>query len=232
MQSRETRYETIAPHVARLTLTRPSRLNAYTARMCQEIVDALHAYRDDDELRCLIITGEGRGFCAGADIRDWDRVRATKMQLGHASDMRDGMHRVAPVMMELDKPTIAMVNGPAVAGGLSLALLCDLRIAGEEAVLGDTSGRLGLLPDEGGAWLFPRFMGMDRALRMVLLSEVYSAPQALELGLVTEVVTQVELADRALAVARAIAAKAPISVRTREGATGGWSNEHVRTLAK
>jgi len=209
----EIRYEAVERHVARITLCRPTRLNAYTPRMCDEIVDALGAYRDDDDLRCLILTGEGRGFCAGADIRDWDRVEVAQLQLGHSRDMRDGMHKVALAMKALDKPTIAMVNGPAVAGGLTLSLLCDFRIAGEDAILGDTSGRLALLPDEGGAWLFPRFMGMDRALRMVLLSETYPARRALEVGLVTEVVAQPELADRSLAFAREIAAKAPITVR-------------------
>jgi enoyl-CoA hydratase/carnithine racemase len=127
--------------------------------------------------------------------------------------MRDGMQRVVLTLARLDKPTVAMVNGPAVAGGLALALACDLRIAGASAKLGDTSGKFGLLPDEGGAWLFPRAMGLDRALKMTLLHEVYDADTALRLGLVTETVSDATLESHTLALARALAARAPLAVR-------------------
>jgi enoyl-CoA hydratase/carnithine racemase len=106
-----------------------------------------------------------------------------------------------------------MIIGPAVAGGLALALACDLRIAATSARLGDTSGRFALLPDEGGAWLFPRAMGLDRALKMTLLAEVYDAETALRLGLVTDVVADTELESRTLALATALAARAPLAVR-------------------
>ena len=108
------------------------------------------------------------------------------MQIGRGVEMRDGMHRVILALSRCDKPVIAMVNGPCVAGGLALALACDFRFASDKAKLGDTSGKFGLLPDEGGAWLFPRFMGMDKALKMTLLAEVYDAAEAERLGLVTQ----------------------------------------------
>jgi enoyl-CoA hydratase/carnithine racemase len=136
-----------------------------------------------------------------------------KSQLSHAREMRDGMHRVVLALHRLDKPVIAMINGPAVAGGLALALCCDFRIAAETAKLGDTSGKFGLLPDEGGAWLFPRAMGLDRALKMTMLSEVYDAKTALSLGLVTEVVGADELEARTMALARDLATRAPLAVR-------------------
>src|SRR5437762_3101621 len=101
----------------------------------------------------------------------------------------------------------------AVAGGLALALACDFRIASDHARLGDTSGRFGLLPDEGGAWLFPRAMGMDRALKMSLLAEVYDAREAERLGLVTAVVPHAELAEKTMVMARALARRAPLAVR-------------------
>jgi enoyl-CoA hydratase/carnithine racemase len=113
----------------------------------------------------------------------------------------------------MDKPLIAMINGPAVAGGLTLALLCDIRLAAHSARLGDTSGRAGLLPDEGGAWLFPRIMGIAAATRMTLLSELYDAPRARELGLVTEVVPDTELRVRTLELAGELARRAPLAVR-------------------
>jgi len=136
-----------------------------------------------------------------------------KSQLSHAREMRDGMHRVIQALHRIDKPVIAMINGPAVAGGLTLALACDFRIAADTAKLGDTSGKFGLLPDEGGAWLFPRAMGLDRALKMTMLAEVYDAKTALELGLVTEVVPAADLETRTMTFARALAARAPLAVR-------------------
>jgi enoyl-CoA hydratase/carnithine racemase len=136
-----------------------------------------------------------------------------RLQLSHAREMRDGMQRVILALTRLDKPTVAMIRGPAVAGGLALALACDFRIASTNAKLGDTSGKFGLLPDEGGAWLFPRAMGFDRALKMTLLSEIYDAETAQRLGLVTEVVPDAELHAHTLALAEALATRAPLAVR-------------------
>ena len=112
-----------------------------------------------------------------------------------------------------DKPVIAAINGAAVAGGLTLALSCDFRIASDQARLGDTALKFALLCDEGGAYLFPRFMGLDRALKMTLLSEVYDAKTALELGLVTEVVPHAELEARTNDFARRLADGPPLAIR-------------------
>lgn len=209
------RFEIAAPHIARIVLNRPRQMNAYTTRLCEEVVTALETYLRDDTLRALIITGEGRGFCAGGDISGSDAAHdeLIQQQLSHAREMRDGMHRVILALQRIDKPTIAMINGPAVAGGLALALACDFRIAADTARLGDTSGKFGLLPDEGGAWLFPRAMGLDRALKMTLLAEVYEAREAERLGLVTSVVPAAELEARTLAFARGLAARGPLAVR-------------------
>jgi len=106
-----------------------------------------------------------------------------------------------------------MINGAAVAGGLTLALACDIRIASDKAKLGDTSGRFGLLPDEGGAWLFPRAMGMDQALKMTMLAETYDAATAKDLGLVTDVVPHDALETETLKLAERIAAGAPLAIR-------------------
>ncbi len=129
-------------------------------------------------------------------------------------EMRLGMHRVIATLHRMDKPVVAAVNGAAVAGGLTLALACDFRIAADTAKLGDTSGKFALLPDEGGALFFPRMMGLDRALKMSLLAETYPAAEALKLGLVTEVVPA---AGTRSAVARfrmqALASRAPLAVR-------------------
>lgn len=215
----EIRFDQPEPKIARLTLARPRQMNAYTTRLCEEMVQAIELYLRDDALRVLIITGEGRGFCAGGDVSGSDAAHADLMtsQLSHAREMRDGMHRVILALHRLDKPTIAMINGPAVAGGLALALSCDFRIAADNARLGDTSGKFGLLPDEGGAWLFPRAMGMDKALKMTMLSEVYDAHTAERLGLVTSVVPALELEASTLSFARHLAERAPLAIRLAKG---------------
>jgi len=209
------RFDRPAPAIVRITLARERQLNAYSMRMCRELVAALEAFDRDDDARVLVLTGAGRGFCAGGDVSgaDPEHDEYMRLQLSHAREMRDGMQRVVLTLTRLDKPTVAMINGPAVAGGLALALACDLRIAAASAKLGDTSGKFGLLPDEGGAWLFPRAMGLDRALKMTLLAEVYDARAAQSLGLVTEVVPDEELQAHTLALAGALAARAPLAAR-------------------
>jgi 2-(1,2-epoxy-1,2-dihydrophenyl)acetyl-CoA isomerase len=201
--------------VVRVTLAREKQLNAYSMRMCRELLAAFQQFDRDDRARVLVLTGAGRGFCAGGDVSgaDPEHDEYMRLQLSHAREMRDGMQRVILELTRLDKPTLALINGPAVAGGLALALACDLRMAAATAKLGDTSGKFGLLPDEGGAWLFPRAMGYDRALKMTLLSEVYDAETAAQLGLVTEVVPAAELESRGLALATALANRAPLAVR-------------------
>ena len=210
-------YDTPRPGVARITLNRPQAMNAYSFSMTQELQAAIAAFRADDAQRALLITGAGeRAFCTGGDIAgdDPEHSRTVRGQpMGFGREMRDGMQAVVLALRRLDKPSVAMVRGYAVAGGLALALACDLRIAGASARLGDTSNKVGLLPDEGGAWLFPHAMGLDRALKMTLLHEIYDAATAERLGLVTEVVADDALEARALALCEALAAKAPLAVR-------------------
>jgi 2-(1,2-epoxy-1,2-dihydrophenyl)acetyl-CoA isomerase len=201
--------------VATLTLNRPAKLNAYSEVMVHELLAALADARDDDEVRAVIITGAGRGFCSGGDIsRDFQypaRYRGHRME--SLLEMRENMHQLVTFLRRFDKPVIAAINGPAVAGGLTLALCCDFRIAAESARLGDTSLKFALIPDEGGAYLFPKYLGLERALRMSLFSEVYPARQAKELGLVTEVVPDAELMATARAWAEKLADGPPIAIR-------------------
>ena len=203
--------------IRRITLNRPQFLNAYNHVLCHEVTEAVDSYMRKDALRCLVITGAGRGFCAGGDISGSEpaeeRNKRINVQIGRGVEMRDGMHRVILALARCDKPVIAMVNGPCVAGGLALALACDFRFASDKAKLGDTSGKFGLLPDEGGAWLFPRFMGMDKALKMTLLAEVYDATEAERLGLVTRVVPHDQLETETMKFAAALADQAPLAVK-------------------
>jgi len=212
---RDILFETPEPRVAQITLNRPAQMNAYTGRMCDELTAAIARYVDEDELRCLVVTGAGRGFCSGGDVGGAERERPDyrNRQMGFGQEMRIGMHRVIAALHRIDKPVVAMINGPAVAGGLTLALACDFRIAAESARLGDTSLKFALIPDEGGAYFFPRAMGLDRALKMSLLSEIYPARQAMELGLVTEVVPDAELMTAARALAGRLAEGPPVAIR-------------------
>src|SRR5579863_1858551 len=214
MDFREILYEKDG-HVATITLNRPAKLNAYSEVMVHEILKALGGARDDDAIRAVILTGAGRGFCSGGDIgRDFQYpARYRGHRLESMLEMRENMHELVKFLQRFDKPVIAAVNGAAVAGGLTLALSCDFRIAAESAKLGDTSLRFGLIPDEGGAFYFPRFMGHEKALKMSLLSEVYTARQALELGLVTEVVADDQLMIRARELATRLAEGPPIAIR-------------------
>lgn len=202
-------------HVATITLNRPEKLNAYSEVMVHEIIAALNDARDDDHVRVVIITGAGRGFCSGGDIsRDFQyppRYRGHRLE--SMLEMRENMHQLVALLRRFDKPTIAAVNGAAVAGGLTLALCCDFRLAAASAKLGDTSLKFALIPDEGGAYLFPKYMGLENALKMSLLSEVYPALQAKELGLVTEVVPDNELMPTARAWADRLSAGPPLAIR-------------------
>jgi enoyl-CoA hydratase/carnithine racemase len=209
-----TQFEIAGEGIACITLNRPHRLGAYTPRMCAEILDAVKRVRLDDAIRVLILTGSGRGFCSGGDISpDAGFDEALGHQIGRARELREDSHAVVAALYRLDKPVICAVNGIAVNGGLAFALACDLRIVAAGARLGDTSARAGLLPDEGGVWLFPRIMGYDNAFRMVALSEVYDAGKAEALGLATEVVPDSELHSRTLELAEKLASGAPLALR-------------------
>ena len=201
-------------HILIASLNRPERLNAVGQGMEAELGRVLREAGSDHEIRAIVLRAEGRAFCAGGDVASQAEVEeAARRQLGHGVVMRERMHLLVQSMYRMDKPLIAMINGPAVAGGLTLALLCDFRVAAWSARLGDTSGRAGLLPDEGGAWLFPRVMGIAAATRMTLLSELYDASTAQQLGLVGEVVPDEQLHERTVQLADELAARAPLAVR-------------------
>ncbi|MGH7778645.1 MAG: enoyl-CoA hydratase/isomerase family protein [Candidatus Binataceae bacterium] len=201
--------------IAKITLNRPERMNGYSEPLVKEVIAAIDLARQDEAIRVLVITGTGRAFCAGGDISGAPdtRSRFRGHPMGHLLEMREGFHQLVLSLNRFDKPVIASINGAAVAGGLTLALCCDFRIASDQARLGDTALKFGLLCDEGGAYFFPRFMRMDRALKMTMLAEVYDAKTALEFGLVTEVVPHAKLEERTMEFARQLAAGPPLAIR-------------------
>ena len=199
--------------VATLTLNRPQRMNAYTPKMLEEIHSALDDAQGSEETRVLVLTGAGRGVCSGADISGSPLQEAERSPLHWADDMRQGFSKLLLRLRALDKPTIASINGAAVAGGLTLALICDLRVASDRARLGDGSLRFGFVPDEGGTYFMPRILGIAKALELVLFCDIVDANEALKLGLVNKVVPHDELREATRELAARIAEGPPIAQR-------------------
>jgi 2-(1,2-epoxy-1,2-dihydrophenyl)acetyl-CoA isomerase len=174
--------------VTTITLRRPDKLNALTAVMSDELVDAFIRARDDPEVRALVVTGAGRGFCAGQDLTEFEAAYRS----GQRPDIREHLvrtfHRLIPLVVETPKPVIAAVNGVAAGAGVSLALACDIRLASDEARFTQAFVKIGLVPDSGGTWLLPRAIGSARALELSITGDVIDAATALEVGLVHRVI--------------------------------------------
>jgi 2-(1,2-epoxy-1,2-dihydrophenyl)acetyl-CoA isomerase len=179
--------------IARLTLNRPDRLNSFTVEMHGEVADALERVATDDAVRVLVLTGAGRGFCAGQDLSD----RAVAPG-GEAVDLGDSVERFyAPLIRRiagLDKPVIGAVNGVAAGAGANIALACDIVIAARSAKFIQSFANIGLIPDSGGTWILPRLIGQARALGLALTGEPLPAEIAAEWGLIWKCVDDAELA--------------------------------------
>ena len=197
-----TRYE-VAERVATITLSRPERLNAWTAPMNAEYRAHLQRASDDPGVRVVVVTGAGRGFCAGADADDLaGHAERGSYDAGATEELARPGYGVRPEFdaelayhFGVPKPIIAAVNGPAAGIGFALACYCDLRFAAEEARMTTAHGRLGLPCAFGLAWLLPRLIGLPHALDLVLSSRTVTAAEALSMGLVNRVVPRDVLAD-------------------------------------
>lgn len=191
-----------ADGVATLTLNRPEKLNAYTPQMGEEIVSAFRRARDDAAVRCVILTGAGRGFCAGVDRDALAAMRAGGDAGGGPRLGEEAFVQSFPLeLLEYPKPVIAAINGAAIGVGVTMVLPCDVRIAADVAKLGLPFTKLGMLPGLGSTHLLPRIVGLGRAQELVLSARVIPAIEAHELGLVNHVVPGGEL----LAAARELA---------------------------
>src|SRR4051794_9546724 len=202
-------YETvevrIEDSVAEITLNRPERLNAWTDQFGQELRKALLEDAADPSVRAVLVTGAGRGFSSGADLKEM-LERGADEQPPEVGDMlRERYHPIIKGIRELPKPVVAAVNGPAVGIGCSLALACDLIWAAESAIFGLAFVNIGLVPDGGSTFLVPVAAGKARAFEMALLGDPVTAEQALDWGLVNRVVPDGELMDEARGLARRLA---------------------------
>ena len=185
-----------------LTLNRPQVLNAFRMIMAIELKEALQQADEDDGVGCVVLTGAGRGFCSGADLRGFfDNLRQAT-DGSAASRPVEGLPRF---MVDLKKPVIAAINGPAVGVGCTITLPCDIRIASDRARLGFIFSRLALVPEFGSTYLLPRIVGLGKALELCLTGRIIDASEALEVGLVSKVVPHDDLMNEAMAVATALA---------------------------
>ncbi|MFL0414298.1 enoyl-CoA hydratase-related protein [uncultured Sphingomonas sp.] len=213
MTFEQIRYTTDGP-VATITLARPDKLNAYTAIMGIELAAAIRQAGEDDDVRVIVLTGEGRGFCAGADISGGaDSFGSGGPNFAAADRPREEGGGFVGALFESTKPTIAAINGAAVGVGATLTLPCDVRIAADSARFGFVFARRGLVPEAGSAWFLPQIVGLPQALRWCLSGAIFNADEALKGGLVSEVVPSDALLARAHEIACEIAENtAPVSI--------------------
>jgi enoyl-CoA hydratase/carnithine racemase len=209
---RATRYE-VADHVATITLDRPDRLNAWTAVMNAEYRAHLQEAADDPAVRVIVVTGAGRGFCAGAESDDLaGHAERGAYDPGAPDDLatpgfgvRDEFDAELAYHFGIPKPILAAINGPVAGIGFALSCYCDLRFAARGAKFTTAHGKLGLPCAFGLAWLLPRLIGLPRALDLILSSRTFDADEARELGLVTSVVDGPDLIDHVTAYATRLA---------------------------
>ena len=213
MDFNEIRYE-VADNVLTITLNRPDRLNAFTPTMGRELIEALDAADADDDVRAIVVTGAGRGFCAGADLEaggstfDWSERHAAGEEVP-----RDGGGRISLRLFECVKPVIAAINGPAVGVGITMTLPMDVRLAAEGAKIGFVFARRGIVPEACSSWFLPRLVGISQAMEWAATGRVFDASEALAGGLVRSVHAPDDVLGAARDLAREIADNsAPASV--------------------
>ncbi len=222
-------YETIkydvADHILTITLNRPDKLNAFNMTMMNELIDAFDKADADDNVRAIIVTGEGRGFCAGADLssggdtfdRDAKRGPAKRLANGAVdysdASIRDGGGQVTLRIFKCLKPVIGAINGPAVGIGVTMQLPMDIRIASENARFGFVFSQRGIVPEAASSWFLPRLVGISQALEWCYSGRVFPAQEALAGGLVSKVVAPDQLIPTARELARSFIDKtAPVSI--------------------
>ena len=205
----------VADGIATITLNRPERLNAITLPMLASLSTALRDADLDREVRVIVLTGAGRGFCAGLDVKDLAAGTGIGADGGGGlATARFDLAGSPPVVLHTtDKPVLCALNGGAAGYGMDLALGCDIRIASSEAKLAAVFTKRGILPESGGSWLLPRLIGWAKATEVAFRGMTLSAQQALELGLVNHVVDAERLMPFTREIAAEIAANAPLAVQ-------------------
>ena len=204
-------------HVLTITLNRPDMLNAFTNRMAQELIHAFDAADENDEVRAIVVTGAGRGFCAGADLSGGENAFNYDAHPNRESAQVDGVARdtggmVALRIFDCKKPVIAAINGAAVGIGATMTCAMDIRLASDRARIGFVFNKIGITPEACSTWFLPRIVGISQALEWVYTAEILSAEDAMAGGLVKAVVPGDQLLEEAYKIARRIAQHSPVSI--------------------
>jgi enoyl-CoA hydratase len=220
--------EKLTPEITQLTLNRPDKLNAMNEALINRLYERLDEIEDDPECRVVILTGAGRGFCAGLDLTGFGGAPRQKGWGGPASGLAVQQHiaNVMPRLRALRQPVIAAVNGPAAGGGFALALASDIRVCSESARFNVAFVRIGLSGcDVGVSWLLPRLIGASRATEMMLTGRLIDAAEADKYGLVSEVVPDGDTVNAALNIAHQICANSPFGVWMTKEAS--WASREI-----
>ena len=202
----------VRDRIATLTLNRPDRLNALGDTLREDLYEAVTRCAADSDVRAIVVTGAGRGFCSGGDVKSMSERSESGTTPSPTERWAPVRDRVILAMRDCPKPIIAAVNGTAAGAGVNLALACDLRIASSAAKFSLAFVKRGLTPDWGGSWFLPRAIGTAKAFELLLTGDAIDAAQALELGLVNAVAEPDVLMDRTYALARKIADGPPIAM--------------------
>jgi enoyl-CoA hydratase/carnithine racemase len=199
--------------IATLTLNRPDRLNALGGSLRDDLHDAVTRSAADPDVRVMIVTGAGKGFCAGGDVKAMNEAKEGRRERPFMEKIAPGRDRTLLAMREAPQPIIAAVNGAAAGAGMNLALACDIRLASSAARFSQAFVKRGLHPDWGGTYFLPRIVGMAKACELIFTGALIDAAEALRLGIVSQVLAPEELLPAAQTLARAIAAGPPIAIR-------------------
>ncbi|RJQ25371.1 MAG: hypothetical protein C4589_11345 [Peptococcaceae bacterium] len=205
-------------HIATLILNRPDRRNAINRKMMEELVAAVEEVAYDDDVRVLVITGAGKGFCAGADIDIMaggpnEEIDAQSVEGLRRSFMFRAAKKLIHGVHKLEKPTIAMVNGACVGAGFDLALACDIRTGGEGSRFMCGFVKIGLFPGFGATWLYPRAMGVGKAMEMLFTGDAIDGREAGRIGILNNVYSDADLEKETMIMAKKIAGGPPVAVR-------------------
>jgi enoyl-CoA hydratase/carnithine racemase len=201
----------VKDRIATITLNRPDKLNAFTGPMIEAWARSLGEAQVDNAVHVVVVTGAGRAFCAGGDVGRMGQGAPTPLE--HKNQLWENIHRVPRTLEAMDKPVLAMVNGLAVGAGMGMSLMCDVRVASEEARFSTGYVKVGLVPGDGDTYFLPRLVGPAKALELLWTADFIEAADALRLGIVNRVVPAAQLHETTYALARQIADGPQIPIR-------------------
>ncbi len=207
----------VEDHVAVITLNQPEKMNAFSPEMLELWTDAIARSSRDEDVRAIVVTGSGRGFCSGGDMSSGraggDLYGGSESVVAGRNNLRHSVHAVPRALLNLEKPYIAAVNGAAVGAGMDMASMADIRIASDKAKFGMGYVRVGLTPGDGGAYFLPKIVGMSRALELMWTGRIFQAEEALAMGYVQRVVPAEDLLPETMKFAQEIARGAAVAIQ-------------------